>query len=111
MDDWFVIQSDGGLVLFHSFQVSKLRLSRAPVYEPLLEEFMIPSLADFVDGDRDKMSLCTIRAVKRYLSRTELSRGTSAGQSCSGLNALVCLSQWLRERSRCPETPFRFGLD
>ena len=32
---------------------------------------MIPSLADFADGDRDEMLFCPIRAIKRYLKRME----------------------------------------
>ena len=31
----------------------------------------MPSLADFFDGDREKMLLCPFRAVKNHLSRTE----------------------------------------
>ena len=68
------------------------------VYSSHSEEFVIPPLADFVDGDGQDF-LCPIRAVKRYLSR----------QNSSGLCALGCLVQLLRRRRNvCPKTPFRF---
>ena len=35
------------------------------------EEFALPSLADFVDEDREEMLLCPLCVIKRYLSRTE----------------------------------------
>ena len=35
------------------------------------EEFTIPSLTDFVEGDRGEMLLCAIRASRKYLSRTK----------------------------------------
>ena len=41
------------------------------VYDSRFEEFIIPSLADFMDEDREEMLLCPIRAFKRYFSRTE----------------------------------------
>ena len=36
-----------------------------------LDIFSVPSLENLVDGDREEMVLCPVRAVKRYLSRTE----------------------------------------
>ena len=42
-----------------------------PVYDSHFEKFIVSSLSDIVDGDRDKMLLCPIGAVKKYLSRTE----------------------------------------
>ena len=41
------------------------------VPNPLFDEFTIPSLDDFVDGDRDEFLLCPIRALCKYLSRSE----------------------------------------
>ena len=41
------------------------------VHDPKLEEFTILSLDDFVDGDIDKLLLCLIRALKKYLSWME----------------------------------------
>ena len=41
------------------------------VYDPHFKEFIIPSLADFVDGDRDTMLLYPTKTIKRYLSRME----------------------------------------
>ena len=38
---------------------------------PRFEEFTVFSLSDFVDGDRDKMLLSPVRALRRYLGRTE----------------------------------------
>ena len=35
------------------------------------DEFTVPSLDDFVDRDRGELLLCLIRAVKKYLSKTE----------------------------------------
>ena len=35
------------------------------VYDPCFEEFTVSSLADFVDGDRYKMLVCPIIAIKR----------------------------------------------
>ena len=54
---------------------------------PLCVWFMIltlQSLADFVDDDRDRMLLCPIRALKKYVSRTELLR-----PACSWLFVLA----------------------
>ena len=42
------------------------------VYNSCFDQFTVPLLADFVvDGDRDEILFCPIRAVKRYFSRTE----------------------------------------
>ena len=46
------------------------------VSDSLLEKFVVPSLADFMGGDRDKMVLFPIRAIQGYL----------------GLNAPLCSS-------------------
>ena len=35
------------------------------------EEFLVPSLDDFVGDDRDELLLCPIRALRKYLSWTE----------------------------------------
>ena len=34
-------------------------------YDLHFEEFLVPSLVDFVGGDRDEMLLCPIRAIKK----------------------------------------------
>ena len=41
------------------------------VLDPRFEKFKIPSLIHFKDGDRDKILLCPIIALRKYLSRTE----------------------------------------
>ena len=41
------------------------------VYDPWFGGFDVPSLVDFMTEDRDKMLLCPISALKRYLSKTE----------------------------------------
>ena len=41
------------------------------VPDPCFDEFTVPSLDDFVDGDRDELLLCPIRVLWKYLSRTE----------------------------------------
>ena len=35
-------------------------------FNPRFEEFTVPSLDDSVDGDIDKILLCSIRAIKKY---------------------------------------------
>ena len=59
------------------FVAKKQNLS---VYDSCIDEFTLPSLADFVDGDRDEMLLCPIRTIKRYLIRIEQFKST-----CSSL--------------------------
>ena len=67
------------------------------VYDPHFEEFTVPSLADFVDGDRDEMLLCLVGAL---------------GRSSIGLSNLLSSYQRLRRRKTCTlETPFHLGLD
>ena len=41
------------------------------VHAPRFKQFMIPSLDDFVDVDRDKLMLCPIRILRKSQSRTE----------------------------------------
>ena len=41
------------------------------VHDPQFEEFTVPFLDNFVDGDWDKLLLCLIRALHEYLSRAE----------------------------------------
>ena len=39
------------------------------VYDPRSWEFTVPSLDDFVGGDRDKLLLCPITALRKYLAQ------------------------------------------
>ena len=41
------------------------------VLDSRFEEFSVPSLDDFVGGDRDELLLCPIRALRKYLSQME----------------------------------------
>ena len=41
------------------------------VHDPRFDEFTVLSLDNFVDGDRDELLLCPIRALRKYLSWTE----------------------------------------
>ena len=54
------------------------------MYVPHFEEFALPLLVDLVDGNRVKMLLCPIRAVRRYLSRIE-----DFSSECSNLFVLM----------------------
>ena len=59
------------------------------VYDSCFKEFTVPSLVDFVDGDRNEMLCCLIRSIlskdiKRYLSRMEQFR-----PECSALFFLI----------------------
>ena len=56
------------------------KTQNASVHDLCFEELTVPSLADFLDENRDEMLRCHVRAVKRYLSRTEQFR-----PECSGL--------------------------
>ena len=38
------------------------------------DEFSFAFLYDFVDGDRDEMLLCPLRAMKKHLSQTQVYR-------------------------------------
>ena len=59
------------------------------VHDPQFDEFMVLSLDNFVDSDRDELLLCTIRALCKYLSRTE--------QYCPGIEGLV-ISAGMRKK-------------
>ena len=41
------------------------------VLDRCFDEFIIPSLRDTVDGDRDQMLLCHVRAIIQYLTMAE----------------------------------------
>ena len=41
------------------------------VPDPRFDEFNVPSLDDFVDGNRDELLLYPIRALGKYIARTE----------------------------------------
>ena len=62
---------------------------------------MIPSLDDFVGGDREKLLMCAIRALKKYLSQMEQCNPASP---TSSFRCLIV-------RNGCPETPLHFGLN
>ena len=42
-------------------------------------EFTVPSWKDFVDGDRDELLVCPIRALQKYFSQTEQYRPHNEG--------------------------------
>ena len=90
---------DGGFVPFHSSHTSWLR-PRTFVYDSCFKEFIVPSLTEFLDGDRDEILVYPIRAIKRYLT----------GLSSSDLNAVVCSSRQLGAGDGRPETSFWFRL-
>ena len=56
-------------------------------YDQHFKEFAIPSLTDFVDGDRDEMLMCRIGTL---------------GQSSTGVSTLVSSYQQLRRRNLHP---------
>ena len=68
------------------------------MFESCFKEFTVSFLADFM------------RHAKSYSPLSELSRGTSSGQSSPDLNTSVCSSRQQKGRNRCPKTPFCFGL-
>ena len=70
------------------------------VYDLLFKEFIVPSLADFVDKIKDEMLLCHIRTLKKYLSWMEQ----------LGLSVLLSSSRRLKGRIGCLETLY-FILD
>ena len=49
--------------------VAKTQIPSVP--DSKFEEFTIPPLSEFVDGDQNEMLLCPVRALKRYFSRTK----------------------------------------
>ena len=62
------------------------------VHDPRFKEFMNPSVDDFVGGDRGKLLMFPIRALKRYLLRME--------QYCPDIfNLLVCASKGMERVS------------
>ena len=69
------------------------------VSDPHCDEFSVPSLDDFVDGDRDELLLCPIRALRKYLSWKK--------QYCPGIESLF-VSTGVRKK-RCLATPFLSG--
>ena len=71
------------------------------VHDHRFEEFTIPSLDDFVDGDRDELLLCPMRALKKYPSWMEQYLPDISNQFVSATE----------KDEQGPETPFRFGLD
>ena len=73
------------------------------IYGPHLEELTVPSLADFVDGNRDEMLLFPNRTLKRYLTIAKQFRPECA--------ALVSSSRQLKGRNGCPEIPLGFGVN
>ena len=62
------------------------------------EEFLIPFIDDFVDGDRDELLLCPIRALHKYLSRTE--------QYCSGIEGLFASTGRHKKQVSCNTISF-----
>ena len=60
------------------------------VPDPQFDEFMVPSLDDFVDGDRDEHLLCPIRVPYKYLSQMEQYR--------PGIEGLFIATGMLRKR-------------
>ena len=63
------------------------------------KEFSVPSLDDFIVGDRDELLPCPIRALCKYLTRTEQCR--------PGIKGLFVSKGW--HKNGCPITPFHFG--
>ena len=56
---------------FSYFLVFVANTQNSSVHNPTMEEFTIPSLDNFVGGDRDKMLLCSPRILKKYLSQMD----------------------------------------
>ena len=87
----FGIHRDGSPACYLSFLTFWLML-RPLIYYPRFEEFMIPSLDGFVDGDRDELLLCSISALRKYMSRTE--------QYCPGIsNLFISMTEKKRQVS------------
>ena len=61
----------GGYATFSFIFDSVAKAQNPSVYDPEFGFFTVPVQADFVDGDRDEMLFCPIRALKEYLGRTE----------------------------------------
>ena len=63
---------EGLKVLHLRFCFWLVAMTRNPsVLDLKIDAFMISSLMDFVDGDSEKVLLCSVRALRRYLSRTK----------------------------------------
>ena len=75
----FNIQGDG--VREHSLIFDFIAETQNPsIHDSRFEEFTIPSLYDFMGGDRDELLLFPNRALRKYISRTE--------QYCPGISNL-----------------------
>ena len=62
------------------------------VSDPRFDEFTVPFLDDFVDGDRDELLFCPIKALRKYLSRIEQYRPEIEGLFVStGVRKCGCL--------------------
>ena len=71
------------------------------VYDPRFEEVTVPSLANFVDKDRDEMLLCRVKALKKYFSRMEQPRPACFALFISMIKSMKWVSQntilfWIR---------------
>ena len=77
-----------------SFRVRHLRGWRSCTFSFLpdsrFEEFSVPSLDDFIGDDRDKLLLCPIQALRKYLLRTE--------QYCPGIKGLFVSTGRVKKR-------------
>ena len=71
------------------------------MYDPHFRELIIPSLADFLDEDRDEIRLCSITVIKKSLNRMKQFR-----PKCSDFFVLTT-----KRKILVFETPFCFGLD
>ena len=64
----FGIKEDGSCALFYFVLDFIAKTRNHSAHNPRFEEFTIPLLIEFVDGDIDEMLLCPIRPIRKYLS-------------------------------------------
>ena len=86
--------------LLPSGLVAKIQNSSMP--ELRFKELTVPSLDDFMGGNRDELHLCPVRALKRYLARTE--------QFCSGISGGVIHLFMKEEETDVPKHHFVLDL-